>query len=117
MIRRKEDGHSSRSPGSSQAGGEKAGTPRTGRALAFLEQSRPYEWSEEAQETDLAEGLQEVDDRVWQELLDVERALVKVGNGTYGICESCGADINPKRLRALSAARFCIMCQAVTERS
>jgi DnaK suppressor protein len=86
-------------------------------ALAFLEQSRPHELSEEAQETDLSEGLQEVDDRVWEELLDVERALVKVGNGTYGICESCGSNMNPKRLRALSAARFCITCQAVTERS
>jgi RNA polymerase-binding transcription factor DksA len=87
----------------------------TEEALAFLEQSRPHEWTEEAQEEALSEVLQDVDDRVWKELLDVERALVNVGNGTYGICGQCGSEIAPNRLEALPEARFCIACQGETE--
>jgi DnaK suppressor protein len=41
---------------------------------------------------------------------DVERALAKLEEGTYGRCESCGNEINPVRLEAMPAARYCIDC-------
>ena len=41
---------------------------------------------------------------------DVERALVKMDDGTYGTCESCGKEIAAGRLEAMPAARFCIDC-------
>jgi len=48
-----------------------------------------------------------------RETLDeVERALAKLDEGTYGICEGCGSSINPSRLEAMPAARFCISCAA-----
>jgi DnaK suppressor protein len=43
-------------------------------------------------------------------LEDVERALGKLEEGTYGRCESCGNEINPVRLEAMPAARYCIDC-------
>src|SRR5438477_1012037 len=40
-------------------------------------------------------------------LAEVEHALGKFDNGTYGTCENCGQPINPDRLEAKPAARFC----------
>lgn len=42
------------------------------------------------------------------ELAEVERALAKLDDGTYGRCEACGEQIAPARLEAMPAARFCI---------
>ena len=41
---------------------------------------------------------------------DVERALEKLEDGSFGTCESCGKAIAPGRLEAMPAARFCIDC-------
>ncbi|MCD4738804.1 MAG: TraR/DksA C4-type zinc finger protein [Anaerolineae bacterium] len=41
---------------------------------------------------------------------DAQRALKKFDDGTYGICESCGAIINTPRLEVMPAARYCITC-------
>ncbi|HVT77326.1 MAG TPA: TraR/DksA C4-type zinc finger protein [Acidimicrobiales bacterium] len=44
-----------------------------------------------------------------QESLDeVERALAKLEDGSYGKCEVCGEDIAAARLEAMPAARYCI---------
>jgi DnaK suppressor protein len=46
-----------------------------------------------------------------REALDeVEAAIVRVSEGTYGRCERCGADISAARLEAKPAARLCIAC-------
>jgi RNA polymerase-binding transcription factor DksA len=43
-------------------------------------------------------------------LADVERALQKIDEGTYGTCERCGQAIAEARLEAMPAARYCINC-------
>jgi RNA polymerase-binding transcription factor DksA len=43
-------------------------------------------------------------------LLDIDAALEKFDNGTYGVCESCGGPIGEARLAAMPAARLCISC-------
>jgi DnaK suppressor protein len=43
-------------------------------------------------------------------LADVERALAKLEDGSYGSCELCGDPIPPARLEAMPAARRCITC-------
>jgi RNA polymerase-binding transcription factor DksA len=45
-------------------------------------------------------------------LADVVRALDKLTGGAYGACEDCGQPINPLRLEAKPAARYCINCAA-----
>jgi DnaK suppressor protein len=41
---------------------------------------------------------------------EVERALAKLDEGTYGSCENCGKAIGEARLEAMPATRFCIDC-------
>jgi DnaK suppressor protein len=41
-------------------------------------------------------------------LEEVERALAKLEDGSYGKCEECGEDIAAARLEAMPAARYCI---------
>lgn len=42
------------------------------------------------------------------QLDDVERALAKLDDGTYGSCEVCAQPIAADRLDAMPATRFCI---------
>ena len=44
-------------------------------------------------------------------LRDVERALVKMETGTYGLCERCGQPISLERLDALPWAELGIDCK------
>jgi RNA polymerase-binding transcription factor DksA len=39
---------------------------------------------------------------------DVERALGKLDDGTYGRCETCDEPIAPARLEAMPASRYCV---------
>jgi DnaK suppressor protein len=43
-------------------------------------------------------------------LAEVDAALLRVSDGTYGVCERCGSAIGEARLEALPAARLCIRC-------
>ncbi len=43
-------------------------------------------------------------------LRDVERALEKLDEGTYGVCDACGAAIPPERLEAIPWAVLCVSC-------
>jgi DnaK suppressor protein len=45
-----------------------------------------------------------------------ERALVKLDEGTYGLCDSCGAKITPGRLRAIPDGVLCLACAASQRR-
>jgi RNA polymerase-binding protein DksA len=44
-------------------------------------------------------------------LSKVNTALEKIDDNTYGICDSCSADINANRLEALPWASLCLNCQ------
>ncbi len=44
-------------------------------------------------------------------LIDIEEALKKTENGSYGKCERCGKDISIERLKVLPFAKLCIKCQ------
>ena len=46
-------------------------------------------------------------------LREVEEALRRAKDGTYGICQECEEPISPKRLQALPWAKFCVRCQEV----
>jgi DnaK suppressor protein len=46
-----------------------------------------------------------------QLLTQVEDALQRFEEGTYGICERCGVQIDPARLKALPYVTLCLRCQ------
>jgi DnaK suppressor protein len=41
----------------------------------------------------------------------VEHALRRIDEGTYGHCEHCGGEIDPARLEAFPAATSCMACK------
>jgi DnaK suppressor protein len=46
----------------------------------------------------------------------VARALEKLDDGTYGVCDSCGQPIAPRRLAAMPESVLCIACAAKLRR-
>ncbi|MGH9197352.1 MAG: TraR/DksA family transcriptional regulator, partial [Acidimicrobiia bacterium] len=52
-----------------------------------------------------------------QDLLDkINRAIEKIDEGTYGVCEVCGNLIEPARVKALPHALLCVRDKALEER-
>jgi DnaK suppressor protein len=45
-------------------------------------------------------------------LREVDRALAKLEDGTYGTCDGCGSPIAPERLEARPATPWCVRCRA-----
>ncbi len=62
------------------------------------------------------ELLIKLEERERKMLEEIERALEKINNGTYGICERCGEPIEEKRLEAKPYARYCISCRKKLEK-
>jgi DnaK suppressor protein len=46
----------------------------------------------------------------------VEEALERIEDGTFGTCQRCGGEIEPKRLDAIPYTPYCIACARVVER-
>ncbi len=51
-------------------------------------------------------------DALSAKLADVDRALAKIEDGTYGFCDRCGAPIPEDRLEARPWAVVCLRCSA-----
>jgi len=49
-------------------------------------------------------------------LAQTERALARIEDGTYGVCESCGEPIGKMRLMAFPRATLCLSCKQREER-
>ena len=50
-----------------------------------------------------------------QMVADIDHALLRIYEGSYGICVRCGRQIDERRLEALPTARYDAACQAVIE--
>ncbi|NLE92156.1 MAG: hypothetical protein GX598_06445 [Elusimicrobia bacterium] len=44
-------------------------------------------------------------------LFELDDALKRIEDGSFGICEDCGALVSKTRLKAVPSARLCIKCQ------
>jgi RNA polymerase-binding protein DksA len=87
----------------------------TGR-LAEIESDlrKPLSADSEERATDLEnqDALEGIKSSEIQEVHQIQGALTRIAQGTYGVCVQCGADIDPKRLEALPIATRCISCAA-----
>jgi DnaK suppressor protein len=63
------------------------------------------------------EFLLSVGDAERRMLKQVDEALDKIRQDTYGLCEVCGETIGERRLEALPFAKLCIACQEEDERA
>jgi RNA polymerase-binding protein DksA len=64
---------------------------------------------EREQEISLANNSREM-------LRQTERALARIADGTYGVCESCGNPIGKLRLQFFPRATLCVTCKQRQER-
>jgi RNA polymerase-binding transcription factor DksA len=73
-----------------------------------------YPNREDGDKDEIADDAQEYDNMLSLEhtleikLKDVSLALEKIANGTYGVCEKCGNEIEKERLEVAPEAKFCI---------
>ena len=72
-----------------------------------------HEESPRNMEDELGEGLEE---GAQQTLAQIDRALARLDEGTYGSCERCGNPIGEERLRARPWATLCIDDQRRADR-
>ena len=56
-------------------------------------------------------------ERQSQLVADIDQALMRMDEGSYGICARCGASIDERRLEALPTARYDAACQTEIETS
>jgi RNA polymerase-binding protein DksA len=68
---------------------------------------------EEATESFELEKRLTLEKRIRERLAEVEHALQKFEDGTYGLCDSCGQPIDPARLEALPQASLCLSCKTL----
>src|ERR1044072_9088568 len=56
-------------------------------------------------------------ERASQAVADIDQALLRIDEGTYGVCARCGKDIPERRLDAIPTARYDAECQTIIEQS
>jgi DnaK suppressor protein len=66
---------------------------------------------EEATESMELEKRLAVEQRLKNLLAEVDQALQKLDNGSYGVCEMCHQPIDPARMEALPQAVYCMKCR------
>ena len=54
-------------------------------------------------------------ERESQMVADIDQALLRMDEGSYGVCARCGKEIPERRLEALPTARYDAECQALIE--
>ena len=54
-------------------------------------------------------------ERESQLIADIDQALLRIDEGTYGTCARCGKPIDERRLEAMPTARYDAACQAAIE--
>jgi DnaK suppressor protein len=56
-------------------------------------------------------------ERESQMVADIDQALLRIEEGSYGVCARCGKPIDERRLEAMPTARYDAACQSAIEES
>lgn len=83
--------------------------------LQGLSEDDVADWSDRAQEERTRDELARLDTHVLEELREIELALQRVADHSYGVCEHCETAIPIERLRALPTTRSCAECAKQAE--
>ena len=89
------------------------------RTHAHLHKDEPVsaDFAEQANETNNDEVVDALDFEAKLEMAQVNYALKRIENGSYGSCEKCDKDIHPKRLEAIPYVANCIDCATQLEQA
>lgn len=66
---------------------------------------------EESDETEEMSNVLSIQTTLKQRLENIDRALGKIKNGSYGACENCGKDIEPAILDIAPESKICKDCK------
>ncbi len=80
------------------------------------ESKEPRDWEDIGQITYTEELLDNLSHIEINTLKEIDYALKKIENGTYGVCENCGEEIAFQRLCAIPWARYCAKCAEEMEK-
>lgn len=83
---------------------------RIARHTRHRDEPLPPDFAEQAVELENGETLVALDREVNMELREIERALRRIEDGTFGECTECGEPIAEPRLDALPYTSMCIDC-------
>ena len=75
-----------------------------------LDDPVPKDWEDAAVERQSDEVLEALGAQDLAEIRQIDAALRRIEDGTYGICVKCGEEISQARLEALPATPFCKVC-------
>lgn len=75
-----------------------------------LREPDPQDFEERATEMEGDEVLEDLGLAAQTEITQIESALARIADGTYGECVTCGGEIPPARLEAVPHAAQCIKC-------
>ena len=68
----------------------------------------PEEEAVDLEETDVEQAILDNENAL---LVEVQQALARIENGTYGICSNCEQPIPEKRLEAIPWTTLCVTCE------
>jgi len=88
---------------------------RIGSDLYDMESERDIERTDHVQEEAVNDTMVALDERSRHLVEEIQAALGRIDDCTYGDCEVCGEPINPARLEALPIARRCVCRQEEEE--
>jgi DnaK suppressor protein len=77
-----------------------------------LHKRLPADSEDRAIELENQEALEVIKKTETTEIRQIEAALKRISEGTYGTCAKCGEPIDPRRLTVLPTAATCISCSA-----
>jgi DnaK suppressor protein len=81
-----------------------------------LDRDRPVDYLDSASRDEnlgLLDSLGVAETRL---LREIDEALNRIYEGTYGTCEECGEEIDPRRLEVMPYARLCVACREIQAR-
>lgn len=85
--------------------------------LSDLAENQDPEFEERAREETDAQVLDRLDNRGKHEIEEIDAALLRIADGSYGACIECGEKIAVERLRAVPETELCVECAAQAEAS
>lgn len=70
------------------------------------------DFEEQAADLEGQDAIGGIEEAALAEIVQIEEALKRIADGSYGVCTQCGDDIAPRRLAAQPTATRCIKCAA-----
>lgn len=70
----------------------------------------------DAKEETSHERVEAIEKELRINMEEVDKALERIENGTYGICQNCGNMIDTDRLSVKPTALFCLSCEKKNEK-